>query len=144
MSRDEWPAERIEKLRLLWAEGHSSAEIGRRMNLSKNAVVGKVHRLGLPGRLSPIKRSGNPLPVTPKPVRRAPTLPALKCVAAVKMADMPVGYSMRSQQCCWPIGDPKTPSFHYCEALGVPGKPYCPDHAAIAYVRLPDRQAAAA
>lgn len=141
---EEWPTERVEQLQVLWAEGISTAEIGRRMNLSKNAVVGKAHRLGLPSRPSPIKRSGDPLSVAPKPMRRAPTLPALKCVAPVKMPDVPVGYAMRSQQCCWPFGDPKTPAFHYCDAPGVPGKPYCPAHAAIAYVRVPDRQAAAA
>ncbi len=45
----EWNEETIEKLRALWAEGHSTAEIGRRMGVSKNAVVGKAHRLNLVG-----------------------------------------------------------------------------------------------
>jgi hypothetical protein len=44
----DWSAEAIEQLRALWAEGHSTAEIGRRMGISKNAVVGKAHRLHLP------------------------------------------------------------------------------------------------
>ncbi|MCQ4161483.1 GcrA family cell cycle regulator, partial [Roseomonas sp. GC11] len=52
----EWTAEAIEALRALWAEGHSTAEIGRRMGISKNAVVGKAHRLNLPARPSPIRR----------------------------------------------------------------------------------------
>lgn len=55
----EWSEEKIAKLRILWAEGHSTAEIGRRINVSKNAVVGKVHRLDLPARPSPI-RSARP------------------------------------------------------------------------------------
>ena len=37
----EWNEDSINRLRALWAEGHSTAEIGRRMNVSKNAVVGK-------------------------------------------------------------------------------------------------------
>lgn len=56
----EWPPERIEQLRALWAEGLSTAEIGRRMGCGKNAIVGKAHRLFLPPRPSPIKRSAEP------------------------------------------------------------------------------------
>ena len=53
----EWTEEAIAKLRTLWAEGLSTAEIGRRLNISKNAVVGKAHRLNLPPRPSPIRRT---------------------------------------------------------------------------------------
>ena len=52
----EWNEETIARLRALWAEGLSTAEIGRRMGISKNAVVGKAHRLNLPARASPIRR----------------------------------------------------------------------------------------
>src|SRR3954465_1422740 len=55
-SHMDWTAEAIDQLRGLWAEGHSTAEIGRRMGVSKNAVVGKAHRLNLPARPSPIRR----------------------------------------------------------------------------------------
>ena len=60
----EWGPDAIETLRALWAEGLSTAEIGRRMGVSKNAVVGKAHRLNLPPRPSPIRRDG---PATPRP-----------------------------------------------------------------------------
>ncbi len=56
----EWTEETIARLRELWAEEHSTAEIARRMGISKNAVVGKAHRLNLDGRPSPIRREGNP------------------------------------------------------------------------------------
>ena len=46
----EWNDETIARLRAFWAEGLSTAEIGRRMGVSKNAVVGKAHRLNLPAR----------------------------------------------------------------------------------------------
>ena len=52
----EWNESSIAKLRALWAEGLSTAEIGRRMGVQKNAVVGKAHRLNLPSRPSPIRR----------------------------------------------------------------------------------------
>jgi hypothetical protein len=51
-----WPEPVIERLRALWAEGHSGAVIGRRLRVSRNAVLGKVHRLGLPPRTNPIGR----------------------------------------------------------------------------------------
>ncbi|MCK8783218.1 GcrA cell cycle regulator [Roseomonas sp. NAR14] len=69
----DWTAEAIERLRALWAEGHSTAEIGRRMGVSKNAVVGKAHRLNLPPRPSPIHREGSAEPgVEGVPARRLP------------------------------------------------------------------------
>ena len=52
----EWADDTIIRLRELWSEGHSTAEIGRRLGVSKNAVVGKAHRLDLPPRPSPIRR----------------------------------------------------------------------------------------
>ncbi|HET8995583.1 MAG TPA: GcrA family cell cycle regulator, partial [Acetobacteraceae bacterium] len=58
----EWADETITRLRELWSEGHSTAEIGRRLGVSKNAVVGKAHRLDLPARPSPIRREGDALP----------------------------------------------------------------------------------
>lgn len=68
----EWPEARVAQLRALWVEGLSTAQIGRRMGLSKNSVVGKVGRLGLPGRASPIKpREAGSAP--PLALRRVPT-----------------------------------------------------------------------
>jgi hypothetical protein len=46
-----WPDERTERLKVLWAEGASSATvIGRELGMSRNAILGKVHRLGLESR----------------------------------------------------------------------------------------------
>ncbi len=51
-----WTPELIQNMSKLGAEGHSTAEIGRRLGISKNAVVGKAHRLALTPRPSPLKR----------------------------------------------------------------------------------------
>ncbi|MBT6442284.1 MAG: hypothetical protein HOK61_07650, partial [Alphaproteobacteria bacterium] len=51
-----WTPERVEQLKKLWDEGLTTAEIGKRIDVSKNAVVGKAHRLELPSRPSPIRR----------------------------------------------------------------------------------------
>ena len=72
---------------------------------SKNAVVGKAHRLSLKPRPSPLKRP---------PTRRV------------------VGVSAPS--CTWPLGHPGDAGFHFCGKRPVQGKPYCTEHAAMAYV----------
>jgi len=46
--------------------------------------------------------------------------------------------------CCWPIGEPGTRSFRFCDAESVPGKPYCSEHAQLAYVKVRDRREDAA
>jgi GcrA cell cycle regulator len=149
----EWNDEVIGKLCALWTEGHSTAEIGRRLNISKNAVVGKAHRLNLPPRPSPIRRhtGDNPPASRPPAPRRVqgPTLPPLAASLGVPPPQLRAimqapKHTMRPTPCCWPIGEPGKPSFHFCNASSVPGKPYCEDHAAIAYVRIRDRREDAA
>ncbi len=143
----EWTDETIAKLRTLWAEGLSTAEIGRRLNISKNAVVGKAHRLNLPSRPSPIRRAegdATPRPAMPKRTQ-GPTLPPLAASMGAPVpslrAIMPTPkHTMRATPCCWPIGEPGKPSFHFCNASAAPGKPYCEEHASIAYVRVRDRR----
>src|SRR5215469_7773297 len=84
----EWAEETILRLRALWDEGLSTAEIGRRLGVSKNAVVGKAHRLDLPARPSPIRRdgSGSSKPRRSAPRRVAgPTLPPLSSATAAGM-----------------------------------------------------------
>jgi GcrA cell cycle regulator len=148
----EWSDEIIAKLRALWAEGLSTAEIGRRLNISKNAVVGKAHRLNLPPRPSPIRRGEGDSPaLRPAPPRRmfGPTLPPLAAAfgapaSALRPIVAPPKQSLRATPCCWPIGEPGKPSFHFCNAGSVPGKPYCEAHAAVAYVKIRDRREDAA
>src|SRR4051794_41195803 len=79
----EWNEGTIARIRALWPEGLSTAEIGRRMGITKNAVVGKAHRLNLPARPSPIRRVPGEKPARRAGARRVvgPTLPALDSVA---------------------------------------------------------------
>ena len=166
----DWNADSIAQLRALWAEGHTTIEIGRRMGVSKNAIVGKVHRLNLPARPSPIRRDGIRKPPAPRR-QRGPTLPPLRgCppkpgapnqltaeAADVRRAQhdaaqrpplareaVPVCTVIRGNKpCCWPVGEPGTRAFRYCEAPNEAGKPYCPHHCGIAYQRKDQSQKAA-
>jgi GcrA cell cycle regulator len=169
----DWAEETIIRLRSLWDEGHSTAEIGRRLGVSKNAVVGKAHRLDLPARPSPIRRDGVPggAPRRSAPRRVAgPTLPPLSstnpfaapsgpsmlvahvATLAPKPAPAPTPRVLppvprpygRIVTCGWPIGEPGTRSFRFCDTASEPGKPYCSDHVKLAYVRVRDRREDAA
>ena len=255
----EWTEESIRLLTAFWADGLSTAEIGRRLGVSKNAVVGKAHRLELTARPSPIHWDGpprqrsKPRPSTP-PRLTGGTLPPLESTAPGSQAggegaasgppaavfaartaaaiDRPVGATARPDAappvalrpvapgsaaisraadravpteakrvapavaashpavpdpvpesasrgalkpapetpparttagsaraalqavtsrpfgrvvtCCWPIGEPGTRDFHFCDGRSVPGKPYCEEHAALAYVKVRDRREDAA
>lgn len=161
-----WNDETIARLRQFWTEGHSTAEIGRRMGISKNAVVGKAHRLDLAARPSPIRRAvvDATMPRASAPRRMTgPTLPSLASVqapaprAAPQVSEPPARpiaappglravatRSARCIPCCWPIGEPGTKAFRFCDADATAGKPYCAEHAQIAYVRVRDRREEAA
>jgi hypothetical protein len=79
----EWPEGLIRRLCEDWAAGHSTSQIAHRLGVSKNAVVGKAHRLDLPARPSPIIRGGVRTPVKPRihrPHRAISTLPVLTSV----------------------------------------------------------------
>lgn len=113
----EWTPEITASLIALWEEGLPTAEIGQRLGVTKNAVIGKVHRLGLAKRQSPIK--GGP----PRGKRKKP-------VAEVIRLD-----SLKPGMCSWPEGDPGTEEFRFCGEKAVVGKPYCEGHCAKAYVK---------
>ena len=169
----DWTDATIARLRQLWAEGHATAEIGRRLGVSKNAVVGKAHRLHLPSRPSPIRkdqasalRRKGPRPPVPKladimPISGAATMPLLPVKTAQRASPLPRHERIeraaaptserrrrselpvltgRNSPCCWPIGEPGTQGFRFCEATSLPGRPYCDEHAGIAYVRPRDRR----
>src|ERR1700730_15845887 len=101
-----WTPERIEQLSVLWDEGITTAEIGRRIGVTKNAVIGKVHRLGLVPRV-----------ITVKP---APRRDVFGCAGPV---------------CMYPHSHSGNEDFHVCGGRPAPGKPYCADHTAIAYLK---------
>lgn len=73
--RPDWAPEQIAELRRLWPTGLSTTEIGRRLGVSKNAVVGKAHRLELIARPSPIRPRRDGAPQRPRRPRQTPPTP---------------------------------------------------------------------
>jgi GcrA cell cycle regulator len=157
-----WTDERVELLKKLWTEGLSASQIAAQLGgVTRNAVIGKVHRLNLSGRAKPASstprprkmRSSSPhrpsrsyvsgntaLKVHAHPApRRAP--------APVPIEDLVVPISLRvsllalnDQMCKWPIGDPGAEDFHFCGHRNFNGLPYCEYHSRLAYQPANDRR----
>ncbi len=162
----DWTDQAVSTLRSLWDAGHSTAEIGLRMQVSKNAIVGKAHRLKLPPRPSPIRSpaEGHPKPSTATPSPRPPvTIPVAPdpidvlsvsivpiVPAPAKAPEPPPACAVPHRSptpkfvCQWPIGTPGTSAFRFCGDEPAPGKPYCDCHCDRAYVRQRDAISAAA
>ena len=144
-----WSEADVERLRAEWATGKSMSEIGAILNLSKNAVCGKVHRLKLPCRPSPIDRSGKGRQPRSRKgaVKRAPqrTLAPLASTRVTVVVDntrpAPVETPRYSGElCCYPIGEPGSKSFRYCDKKAKWGSPYCTECHRICYVPAPKRE----
>ncbi len=155
-----WTEDRVENLKKLWLEGHSASQIAKQLGgVTRNAVIGKVHRLGLSGRASPSKPAR---PVTVfKPVRAARPAPAAAPAGVARRCDavapaLPVAVPARPERveapgsatvltlggsmCKWPIGDPSSDGFTFCGGRAVQG-PYCQTHAQVAYQPATPRKA---
>lgn len=120
-----WTAEKIKQLKKLWLKGKSTVEIGKELGISKNAVVGKVHRLELAARPSPIKRE-----------TKKSTTPKQRIIKKDLKPQNITLMDLKLNSCRWPIGDPKDDDFHFCGADSVTGKPYCAEHCKLAYTSL--------
>ncbi len=151
-----WTDERVELLKKLWAEGLSASQIAARLGgVTRNAVIGKVHRLGLSGRATS-SRSSSPRPRRTHVPRanRTPSLmfgtrgaTALKPQFEMEADPVPQPLqelviplherasimTLKEPMCRWPIGDPGDPEFHFCGRKKCGSLPYCDHHARMAY-----------
>jgi GcrA cell cycle regulator len=153
-----WNDERVEALKKLWADGLSASQIaGRLGGVTRNAVIGKVHRLGLAGRATTSRmKSHRPRVRTQAATRRLmnkarppvnignpafrslyladsePYVPPAEDVV-IPLAERKYIQTLTETCCRWPIGDPQQPDFHFCGKGKIPGLPYCEVHARRAF-----------
>ena len=158
-----WTDERVELLKKLWNDGLSASQVAAELGgITRNAVIGKVHRLGLSGRA---KSSASPVPRQRKPRASAMLLrvarPALRGNTALARLPayeleyepdpeitaeiVPIGQrctllELSESKCRWPIGDPGAHDFFFCGGKPVEGLPYCAHHARIAYQPVGERR----
>lgn len=141
MSAGGWTDREDARLRQLWSERVSTADIGRILGRTKNSVVGRAHRMGLPPRVSPIRGDGATVarvPVAP----RAPeaTLGGTAATAPVRVAEAAPAplmvaprVSVPPGRCRFPLwGDQERPTHRYCDAPRARGI-YCAAHADRCY-----------
>ena len=150
-----WNDERVELLKKLWSEGLSASQIASRLGtVTRNAVIGKVHRLGLSGRAT-TSRMKSPRPRPRQNVAKRVAKPRFQNVGntalqrlyladaepyvpAVEEIVIPVAerktiQTLAEGHCRWPIGDPQEQDFHFCGKNKVPLLPYCEHHARRAF-----------
>jgi GcrA cell cycle regulator len=166
-----WTEERVDLLKKLWSEGLSASQIAGRLGqgVSRNAVIGKVHRLGLAGR-APSTRTATPrtskIADAVRGTARNGSAPTLAGSAALKTAyrpaplaraiplvepkplillDLPKGghitiLQLSDKTCRWPIGDPGTEGFCFCGHGPKVNSVYCEYHYERAYQPPPERR----
>lgn len=160
-----WTDERVDLLKKLWMDGLSASQIAAELGgVTRNAVIGKVHRLGLSGRAKTPSSSSAARPkrnnrsngFAARPARNGqrvlsgPHLPVaaqgngsgsihqevLEAPTALKLELT----QLSEQTCKWPIGDPATENFFFCGHGIKDGSPYCPYHSQLAYQPVTDRR----
>ena len=145
-----WTDERVTTLKKLWLDGLSASQIAKQLGgVTRNAVIGKVHRLGLSGRAAPSQPARATFrPSRPRPAAQPTQAPsAPRRIEAVQpravsapsvpapMPDLPgtaTVMTLGAHMCKWPIGDPSSDEFSFCGRRSSEGV-YCVEHARVAY-----------
>ena len=166
-----WTDEIVEQLKQHWIDGKSASQIAGLLGngVTRNAVIGKVHRLGLAGRAkspstaacaSPpyggaaARASGRraaPDSHAPRMVRGATalayapqTLSELEPQEEFESVVVPMSLrvtiiELKESMCRWPLGDPANSEFRYCGSPSASG-PYCAYHGGLAYQPVQERR----
>jgi len=160
-----WTDERVARLTKLWAEGLSASQIAADLGgVTRNAVIGKVHRLGLSGRVKSSSSSTARIKRKPRQQTYSSRSPGggARTIGATALkidADLNVAYALKPQEdvvvpmskrltllqltektCKWPTGDPQYADFHFCGNQTKEEKPYCDFHSRLAFQPASDRK----
>ena len=166
-----WTDERVETLRKLWAEGLSASQIAAQLGgVSRNAVIGKVHRLKLssrgrataaPARQKKAQGTGGAKSVTRSATVTRTAATSIGATALQQQFDaepvarqylrpvenvvVPISRRLQLVQlnertCKWPNGDPLSEDFHFCGNDSAESGPYCAYHAKIAFQPASERR----
>ena len=159
-----WTDDRVATLTKLWADGLSASQIAKQLGgVTRNAVIGKVHRLGLSGRAKPSSPARKAaarktaassasraraaskskpksvrapsVPRAPRVVVKAPVPPPPPPLEAKPMSngEFATIMTITEHMCKWPIGDPGADNFRFCGRKTDPEEPYCLAHSRVAY-----------
>jgi GcrA cell cycle regulator len=140
----EWTDERIASLKTMWLAGMSASQIARSLGgVSRSAVIGKVHRIGIAGREAPsrprsvvgfrpkrvrrVNGGGQPRKNSPTPERLPTPPPFVETTATATILNL------SEHSCRWPIGDPAALEFGFCGRRRAGRGSYCQLHAEASF-----------
>ena len=137
--RSPWTTERVAMLRSFFNAGLSCAQIAQEIGVSRNAVIGKMNRLGL-SRGRRTAAAGTPRAASPRRPHVLTQRLALKALFAAEpvvtdvVSPEPCSlFNLTARKCRWPIGSVGTPDFTFCGNATADGVSYCTGHARMAY-----------
>ena len=135
-----WTSEKVEKLKELWSKGHTASQIAEMLgDTTRNAVIGKAHRLNLEARAAS-KKSSQSSTTGNRPSRRGSTPTSRKAKFQSILLDKnfepenPKSLEeLTDQTCKWPIGHPNEEKFYFCGRKPEGEFPYCKLHVLYAF-----------
>ena len=158
-----WTEQQVQTLRKMWGNGYSASDIAKDLGggVTRNAVIGKAHRLKLSAAAGMSRNVPQPLSKTSgvamakikkvnkkrvtlrgmppvqqnreSAVRIKPRKALPRAADVVKRTEGIPVTKAGEHHCRWPIGDPRSPDFRFCGCDSLDGFPYCADHARVAY-----------
>lgn len=154
LPRGNWTRERDDKLKTLWNCGYTGRQIGVQLGISKNAVIGRAHRLGLPARALGSRKSTGERRARAKTLKRQePRQTRPPVIRALAIVELPVLQrasrrltllELTPLDCKWPVAGTGEHT-EFCGHVRVTGRPYCAFHVGRAYrAAEPPRQRGAA
>ncbi len=155
-----WTDEAVEELKKMWDKGMTTGQIAKALNVTKNSIIGKVHRLCLTARPSPIKKSATSKNISKTiksdvnssqetneksskklsknvsdiPLKDEEKSTLAKDISSIEETNIPL-IKLDNHTCRWPLGDPRDDDFCFCGKRVKTGQTYCEEHAAVAYVK---------
>ena len=126
-----WTADKTVRLKHLWKVGYTATEIGEKLNYSKNAVIGRAHRLNLAARRSG-SGAGEPRTTYVRSTR-AQQIEALLNDKNFEPENPTQLEGLTKHHCRWPEGEPGKKDFYFCGRTPVKGFSYCQLHVLIGF-----------
>ena len=131
-----WNNEKVEKLKELWGKGHTASQIAEMLgDTTRNAVIGKAHRLNLEAR-APSKQSNSPksrenrqvMKRSPAPMSRKAKFQSILLDKNFEAENPKSLEELTEETCKWPIGHPNEEKFYFCGRKPEGEFPYCKLH----------------